>query len=43
MVEAALGYYAEYRDEVDEWIERNDESMAEAEAARRRRQALGTS
>ena|SRR5215472_9652641 len=43
MVEAALGYYAEYREEIDKWIERNDALMAEAEVAWRRRQALGAS
>jgi hypothetical protein len=42
LVEAALGYYAEYRDEVDERIQRNDRLMAEAQAAWHRRQALGS-
>ena len=41
LVDAALGYYADYRREIDEWIARNDGLMAEAEAAWRRRQALG--
>ena len=42
LVEAALGYYAEYRQETDDWIERNDTLMADAEAAWRRRRALST-
>jgi hypothetical protein len=42
LVEAALDYYAEYRQEVDDWIDRNDSLMAEAEAAWRRRRALGS-
>ena len=36
-VEAAVAYYADYRDEVDAWIERVDQEAAEAEAAWRRR------
>lgn len=43
LVEAALGYYYEYRKEIDEWIERNEALMAEAEAAGHRRRALGSS
>jgi hypothetical protein len=43
LVDAALGYYADYREEIDEWIERNDALMAEAEAAFLRRQQLGAS
>jgi hypothetical protein len=40
-VEAAVRYYADYRDEVDAWIDRVDRDAAEAEAAwRRRRSAL---
>jgi uncharacterized protein (DUF433 family) len=39
LVGAAVGYYAEYREEVDAWIERNTVMAEEAEAAWRRRQA----
>ena len=39
LVGAAAGYYADYRDEVDEWIARNAAVAEEAEAAWRRRQA----
>jgi len=39
-LEAALGYYSEYRAEVEEWIARNRAVAEEAEAAWRRRQAL---
>jgi len=39
LVGAAVGYYADYRDEVDEWIARNAAMAEEAEAAWRRRQA----
>lgn len=42
LVEAALGYYGEYRAEIDGWIERNEALMGEAETAWRRRRALGT-
>jgi hypothetical protein len=42
LVEAAIGYYAEYQDEIDGWIERSDALTTEAEAAWRRRRALGT-
>lgn len=42
LVEAALAYYAEYRAEIDERIQRNETLAAEAQAAwRRRRRALG--
>lgn len=41
LIDAALGYYADYRKEIDDWIARNDSLMTEAEAAWRRRQALG--
>jgi hypothetical protein len=37
-VEAAVGYYADHRDEVDAWIQRVDREAAEAEDAWRRRQ-----
>ena len=40
-VEAALGYYAEYRPQVDDWIARNRALAEEAEASWRRRQSLG--
>jgi uncharacterized protein (DUF433 family) len=43
LVGAAIGYYADYRDEIDTWIEHNAAMADEAEAAWRRRQtALGT-
>lgn len=41
LVDAALSYYAEYADEVDGWLDRNDELMAEAQAGWQRRHALG--
>ncbi len=39
LVGAAVGYYADYRDEVQEWIDRNVAMAEEAEEAWRRRQA----
>ena len=39
-VAAALRYYAEYADEVDEWIRRVDEEAERAEARWRREQEL---
>ena len=40
-VEVAVGYYADYRVDIDEWIERVQREAAEAEEAwRRRRQTL---
>lgn len=39
LVGAAVGYYADYRDEVDAWIERNSAMARDAEEAWRRRQA----
>ncbi len=36
-VEVAVGYYADYREEVDEWIDRVQREAAEAESAWRRR------
>jgi hypothetical protein len=36
-VRAAIGYYRDYRDEVDAWIRRVDELAAEAEVAWRHR------
>jgi len=39
-VRTALRYYAEYPEEIDEWIRRNDELADRAEAAWLREQAL---
>ncbi len=39
LVGAAIDYYADYRDEIDEWISSNAAMAEEAEAAWRRRQA----
>lgn len=39
LVGAAVGYYADYKDEVDDWIDRNATIAEEAEAAWRRRQS----
>lgn len=39
-VEAALAYYAEFTDEVDDWIRAGDEHAARAEALWRREQEL---
>lgn len=39
-VQIALRYYAEYRDEIDDWIRRVDEQADRAEAAWRRERAL---
>jgi uncharacterized protein (DUF433 family) len=39
LVGAAVAYYADYRDEVEGWIERNVAEAEEAEEAWRRRQA----
>jgi hypothetical protein len=39
-VHAAAGYYADYPDEIDDWIRRVEEEAAEAEAAWQRRQDL---
>ena len=39
-VRVALDYYAEYRDEIDTWLERIDEQALQAEAAWRRQQDL---
>ncbi len=33
LVQAAVAYYAAYRDEIDEWIEANEREAAEAHAA----------
>ena len=40
LVEAAIDYYGQYREEVDRWIERNDALAAEAEAVWLRRRAV---
>ena len=37
---ATLGYYAEYRDEIEEWVRRIDEEAERAEAAWRGEQEL---
>ena len=39
LVGAAIDYYADYRDEVESWIDRNAAMAEEAEAAWRQRQA----
>lgn len=39
-VRTALRYYAEYRSEIDEWIQRVDDEATCAEAAWRREQAI---
>jgi hypothetical protein len=39
-VRVALRYYVEYQDEIDAWIQRDDEEAAQAEAAWHREQAL---
>jgi hypothetical protein len=39
-VRIALGYYADYRDEIDDWIQRVDAEAARAEAAWQRAQDL---
>lgn len=43
LVAAALDYYAEYRDEIDRWIERNAALAEELESAWRARRAARTS
>jgi hypothetical protein len=40
LVRAAVGYYADYTEEIDAWIDSNQRAADEAEAAWRRRQAL---
>ncbi len=39
-IRTVLGYYAEYRTEIDDWIQRVDDYADAAEAAWRREQAL---
>ncbi len=39
-VEAAIRYYADYQDEVDDWIARSEESAARAEDAFKRSQEV---
>jgi hypothetical protein len=33
LVQAAISYYGAYRDEIDQWIEANEQQLAEAHAA----------
>ena len=33
LVQAAISYYGTYRDEIDQWIEANEQQVAEAQAA----------
>ena len=33
LVQAAISYYGAYRDEIDQWIEANDQEVAQAHAA----------
>jgi uncharacterized protein (DUF433 family) len=33
LVQAAISYYGSYRDEIDQWIEANEQQLAEAHAA----------
>jgi len=33
LVQAAISYYGDYRDEIDQWIEANEQAAAEAHAA----------
>lgn len=40
LVEAAIAYYADHREQVDDWIATNRRMIDEAEAAFRRRQAI---
>jgi len=42
VVDGALGYYSEFREEINEWIDHNRADAEEAEAAWRRRQALAS-
>ena len=39
-VEACVGYYADYQDEIDDWIARKREAAEQAETSWRRRQEL---
>jgi len=39
-VEACVGYYAEYQDEIDEWTAREQEFAEQAENSWRRRQQI---
>ncbi|GAC1573418.1 MAG: hypothetical protein NVS3B18_06780 [Candidatus Dormibacteria bacterium] len=39
-IDAAIGYYADFKDEIDGLIRRNEEMAAESEAAARRRAAV---
>lgn len=40
LVEAAAAYYADHREQIDDWIETNRGMMDEAEATFRRRQSI---
>jgi hypothetical protein len=40
LVNAAIGYYADFRDEIDEWIRRNQLLADEAEAVANRRRSV---
>lgn len=40
LVEAAAAYYADHREQIDDWIETNRRMMDEAEAAFRRRRTI---
>ncbi|HEY8740871.1 MAG TPA: CopG family transcriptional regulator [Candidatus Dormibacteraeota bacterium] len=42
VVQAAIGYYADHREDIDSWIEANNREADEAEAAWQRRRALGS-
>jgi uncharacterized protein (DUF433 family) len=33
LVQAAISYYGAYQDEIDQWIQANDQQLAEAHAA----------
>jgi len=39
-IRTALRYYSEHQQEIDAWIQRNDDEAAQAEAAWRREQAV---
>jgi len=43
LVQAAITYYGAYQDEIDQWIEMNDQEAAEARATGERRTTLGGS
>ena len=39
-VSVAAGYYAEYRDEIDDWLDRSDEEADRAKAEWMRQRAI---